>query len=223
MEEKPTYYSVIPATVRYDEELKPNEKLLYSEITALTNKCGECYATNSYFSNLYKVHKNTISVWIQNLKDKNYIDVNFVYKDGTKELEKRVIKIEGIPINKKINTYQLNYVGGINENIEENNTRINNIKENIKKKDFIPPTLKEVEEYIKSKNLNINSKTFYEYFNVSNWVDGKGNKVRNWKQKLITWNSYNKKQEIIPGWYKKENKKKEYEFSEEDKKRFGIT
>lgn len=223
MKEKPTYYSVIPASVRYDEDLKPNEKLLYSEITALTNKNGECYATNSYFSGLYKVHKNTISLWIQNLKNKNYIDVSFVYKDGTKELEKRVIKIEGIPINKKINTYQLNHVGGINENIEENNTRINNIKENIKKKDFIPPTLKEVEEYIKSKNLNINSKTFYEYFNVSNWVDGKGNKVRNWKQKLITWNSYNKKQEIIPDWYKKENKKKEYEFSEEDKKRFGIT
>ena len=32
------YYAIIPATVRYDKELKPAEKLLYSEVTALANK-----------------------------------------------------------------------------------------------------------------------------------------------------------------------------------------
>lgn len=40
MEHLPSYYSIIPATIRYDKELKANEKLLYGEITALAQVQG---------------------------------------------------------------------------------------------------------------------------------------------------------------------------------------
>lgn len=43
-ENKVNYYSVIPATVRYDKRLKFAERLLYGEITALANSNGFCYA-----------------------------------------------------------------------------------------------------------------------------------------------------------------------------------
>lgn len=148
LEERPNYYAVIPSQIRYDNDLTPNEKLLYGEITALTNKSGECWATNKYFSELYDVHINTASNWIQHLKEKGYINTKIIYKNGTKEIEKRIIKINGDPINKNVKTYQQNNVEGINENIErginknveENNTSINNTsinkKENIKEKYF---------------------------------------------------------------------------------------
>ena len=42
------YYSVIPATILFNEKLKPNEKLLYAIITSLSNKEGYCYASNKY-------------------------------------------------------------------------------------------------------------------------------------------------------------------------------
>ena len=42
------YYAVIPATVRYNNSLKPSEKLMYGEITALANKMGYCFANNKY-------------------------------------------------------------------------------------------------------------------------------------------------------------------------------
>jgi len=40
--ENPNYYSILPANVRYDKKLTPFEKILYSEIVALTNKDGYC-------------------------------------------------------------------------------------------------------------------------------------------------------------------------------------
>lgn len=60
---------------------------------------------------------------------------------------------------------------------------------------FTPPTFEEVKAYIAEKNLQVNPEKFFNYFDVGNWVDSKGNKVRNWKQKIITWNDHLPKQE----------------------------
>jgi hypothetical protein len=73
-QEKPSYYAIIPAHVRYDPRLKANEKLLFGEITALANKNGICYANNNYFANLYDVSITSISIWIKNLCDCGYIN-----------------------------------------------------------------------------------------------------------------------------------------------------
>lgn len=57
---------------------------------------------------------------------------------------------------------------------------------------FTPPTLEEVKAYAKEANLNVDCDKFYTYFTTPNdagrtWIDSKGNPVKNWKQKLITW------------------------------------
>ena len=49
----PNFYAIIPANVRYDNNLTPIEKLLYVEITALTNDKGYCWAGNEYFAKLF--------------------------------------------------------------------------------------------------------------------------------------------------------------------------
>lgn len=67
-------------------------------------------------------------------------------------------------------------------------------KDSIKRDDgskkFVPPTLEEVESYIAEKGLSVEGKQFLDYFTVGNWVDAKGQKVKNWKQKLLTWNRF---------------------------------
>ena len=69
-ETKSNYYSIIPATVRYDNNLKPAEKLLYGEITALSNKLGYCYANNRYFAELYNVTIGTVRIYYYSYRKK---------------------------------------------------------------------------------------------------------------------------------------------------------
>ena len=56
-----------------------------------------------------------------------------------------------------------------------------------KRKKFVPPTLEEVQAYCLERNNNVDAQKFYDYYTASEWHDGKGNKVKNWKQKVITW------------------------------------
>ena len=57
-------------------------------------------------------------------------------------------------------------------------------------KRFVPPTLEEVIEYCRERGSSVDPKQFYEYFQAGNWTDSKGQKVKNWKQKLLTWEKY---------------------------------
>ena len=57
-----------------------------------------------------------------------------------------------------------------------------------KSKTFSPPTLEEVQAYAKEKGYIVDTEYFFEFFETGNWIDSKGNKVKNWKQKLLTWN-----------------------------------
>lgn len=108
---RPNYYSIMPASVRYDDRLRPNEKIIYSEITALSNKYGYCTAGNAYFADLYKATKSTISRWISHLDECGYIKVKIIYEDDGKTFKQRRIYIassyieeeEVDPIEKNVN------------------------------------------------------------------------------------------------------------------------
>lgn len=145
--ERPSYYSIIPATVRYDKRLKAYERLMFSEITALSNKYGYCTASNSYFASLYEVDKTTISRWINHLKNLGYLKTQLI-KNGRAVDSRRIypnmdpvgrpcntpIDRNATPIDQKINTPLIKKSIGytqkdqypIDRIAKENNTRVNN-------------------------------------------------------------------------------------------------
>lgn len=124
-EPQKNYYAIIPANVRYDDNVRPNAKLLYGEITALCNERGFCWASNQYFAELYKVSKTSISLWIKELINNGYITTELIYKEGSKEILHRYLRIVNDPTQQKLNT-------PTQQKLKDNNTSLNNTINNTK-------------------------------------------------------------------------------------------
>lgn len=206
MKEKPNYYAIIPADVRYDNELKDKAKLLYGEITSLSDKYGYCYASNKYFAELYGVTVTTISLLIKNLVEKGYIESEIKYKEGSKEILNRYLKIiKG--------GYLKNFKEGYLKKVKDNNININNTSNNkyiymgtykrIKLtkdqynkliddygEDYINQIINRLDEYVESNN----NKNKYSNYNLV---------IR----KAIRDNWF--KIEKLPSWFNQEIKKEE--------------
>ena len=188
--EQPNYYSILTASVRYDKDLTPNAKLLYSEITALSNKKGKCWASNGYFAELYNVSKITISRWVNQLAKKGFINVTMQYIPNTKQVDKRIISLT--PINKNDNTYKQNSLEGVNKIVKEgiikivkdNTTSINTTRTN---RDGKPSSLTIVEDYFRLKNFDLSEAiNFYEYYESNGWKVGR-NAMKKWKLAANRW------------------------------------
>ena len=179
MKEQPNYYAIISAEVRYDKNLTANAKLLYAEITALLNINGECFATNKYFANLYGKSTVTISKWISELVANGYISTHYIYKGGTKEIERRDIrKLKG--------GIKENFKGGIKENFKDSISLSKDKHINNKGASFKKPTVNDIKEYCLERNNGIDSETFFDFYESKNWLIGK-NKMKNWKACIRTW------------------------------------
>ncbi|MDO6737383.1 helix-turn-helix domain-containing protein [Wenyingzhuangia sp. 2_MG-2023] len=125
-ENSPSYFAILPANIRYDKKVIPSAKLLFAEISALSNLHGFCYCSNNYFMNLYNVSIQTINNWLKNLEDRNYIKRHRFYKKGTKQILNRYITIIGIPCEINLDR-PIKEI--LNDNIKTNNKK--NINSNI--------------------------------------------------------------------------------------------
>ena len=111
-ENKSNYFAIIPATVRYDQRLTPAEKLLYGEITALSNKEGYCYAQNRYFADLYNVAIGSVSRWLSNLQKFGYIIIEIIRNNKREVIERRIYISD--------NPYSQKCVYPTNKNVKDN-------------------------------------------------------------------------------------------------------
>ena len=160
MAEKKSYFAIIPANVRYDDDLSANAKLLYGEITALCNEKGYCWASNDYFSQLYCKSTRTIRRWISDLTDKNYIQSKISKEDGNLRLisvaEPLVTKMS-LPMDKNVLT-------PMDKNVPHNNTIMNNT---VNSNSYIESSNSNREEYKKNKGKPHTPKKAYgKYKNV---------------------------------------------------------
>jgi len=107
-----------------------------------------------------------------------------------KELKKHQlieVKRKGIPAKQyfKINEQQVMQL--LNNLSATNLTTINKNKEiRIINKYFNKPTILDVENYCKERNNNVDAEAFISFYESKGWMIGK-NKMKDWKQAIITW------------------------------------
>ena len=159
MKDNKNYYTIIPSAVRYDKRLKPLSKLIYGEITALTNDKGYCWANNHYFAEIYSVSKDTISRAIRQLEEYNYIKC--IYDKSKQNNEKRKIYL-----NKKLSILKMpiqcskNCTDGIDKKVEDNNK-----DNNLNNKESESDNKKDSDIINKTDNINSLSNSFDSFVN----------------------------------------------------------
>ena len=174
MKEKPNYYAIIPAEVRYSKTLTPNAKLLYAEITALCNMNGKCTASTEYFCRVYEVSRASIQNWLSLLEKNGYITRVLIYRQGSKEILSRYIKLVDKP-SLKMCTDNTN-INITNTNLTDSNTKVG----------FVKPTIIDIKEYCKERKNNVDAETFFDFYESNGWKVGK-NSMKNWKASVRTW------------------------------------
>lgn len=149
----------IPKEIWLSTDLKVMEKLILVEIDSLDNEDG-CFASNEHFSKFFSLSKNRCSEIIKSLEKKGYIDINYIYQDGSKAIAKRVIRCirktdRGI---RNIDRPTRKTEEGYSEKCEDNNTSFSNTFNNTSnKKDIVeqspttPIPYQEVVDYLNQK------------------------------------------------------------------------
>jgi hypothetical protein len=89
---------------------------------------------------------------------------------------------------KKVINDMNNICKSYDEHMENENVNKDLNKKERSKLKFTEPTIEEINKYISDNKLNVDGNYFLQYFKEGGWIDSKGNKVKNWKQKLLTWN-----------------------------------
>ena len=196
-----------PKELQLNKELSANEKILLAEIDSLGGLSDGCFASNQYLAEFFGLSKDRISKLISGLKNKGYITVELVYKEGTCEVDKRIIKLN------PYSYFQLggqDHLGGIGENNDyiTKQYNINNNNKTSKKK-----TTKEVRhKYGEFKNVLLSDKDLEklkaEYSEelvekyikkMDEWLELNGKHYKNYYLALRQWmnKEVSKKQEKV--------------------------
>lgn len=175
----------IPKNVWLDTRLSALDKVILAEIDSLDQGDRGCFASNKHIADFCQCSEAKVTKSIAVLKKYGYVKVQS-FDGRQRELKSRLAKIT-MQTSKKYEADSQNLLHSNTDNKPANNT-VN--RKNIKK-EFTPPTLEEIQQYCKERKNNVDPKKFFDYYEADNWIDSKGNPVRNWKQKVITWEGRN--------------------------------
>lgn len=200
-------YITIQGFMVNDLKLKGNELLIYAIIYGFTQLDNQEFnGSLQYLADWCNSTKQGIIKCLKSLIDKDLIERKEATFNNIKFVSYST-KFNGIK--QSLTGYSTEFNGGIKQSLPNN--IINNIDDNIniiREKRFVPPTVEEVAEYIKSKNYTVDPESFVNFYESKGWYVGK-NKMKDWKSAVNVWqrkthsisNLNHKRIAETPSWY----------------------
>lgn len=182
------FYKIVPI-----KQISANAKNLYETLIYINSSCywkSDFTVANLYLMTLTGLNKQSIYRARNELIQKELIE----FKKGINQNEAgKYTIIEFVTADDTADDTASDKADDTpNDTADDTINKQNKTKQRRKniKKEFTPPTLEEVEKYVLEKKIKVNAKKFYDYFTEGNWIDKNGIKVKNWKQKILTWDGY---------------------------------
>ena len=119
----------------------------------------------------------------------------------------------GIFKNEKSNINNINLINNKKNNKEEEKSISNDIpKKEQRHKNFVKPTIEEIDAYIKSMGYKSSAEEFFNYHEAGGWVIGRNKPMRDWRAAVRTWESKERKKRPTAYDVNPEDKIKEIKF-----------
>lgn len=127
MKERPSNHTILPAIVRYCEEITDFERVLFSEIGALTNQKGYCTASNRYLADIFRKEPQHISRSISKLAEVGFLHCALIL-EGRQVIERRIFLSDQLAAIQKAGGSTTDVDRGSTNNVNRGSTT--DVKEN---------------------------------------------------------------------------------------------
>jgi len=155
--------------------LRPTQKLVLLALADRADQLGRCWPSYDDIRHRTGCKRNTISKALDALEEKGLLSRMHRFGSST--------------------VYQLTFVSDHSNSIQRGTINsiqrgtINSIQRGTLTVNEPPiePSVSECMAYAMENNLNVDVEYFHEYYSGNDWVDAKGNRVKNWKLKMRQW------------------------------------
>lgn len=175
----------IPIEIWQDTDLSWNEKILLMEIDSFTSRGRECYISNEYIANLLDVGERTVKRYIAHLLDRNLLKV--VRFDGRARFLESTLSYDTAEVTKMSpqggHGCPHTYNKKTDIKVEDKSSTIYTAKGT---NSFQKPTLQEVADFCRERGNSVDPEAFIAHYESNGWMVGR-NKMKNWRQAVITW------------------------------------
>lgn len=178
------WYFTILEEMRTVLGLKGNELIVYAFINGYSQRGQGCfYGSLAFLQEVCGISKQTAVSTLRSLVEQGLINKSENYRNGVKFVSYSISQesIQGVK-NLDRGGQEIRH----NNIIDNNNSRDKSLDIYNKAQAFQKPSLEEVKAFCQERGNSVDPEAFIAHYESNGWMVGR-NKMKNWRQAVITW------------------------------------